>query len=229
MFLLCHLITGIIIGIVIARASRDRRAIPACAFGALLPDIVDKPLGHIILASSLGYGRVYCHTLLFLAIVTLIGAFLLWRYRNVLVLAAAAGIASHQVLDAMWREPVNWLYPFLGPFTHSGETRSFTELVMSELAEPTEWILLAAVLLFGLIVLYQRRRETKPVWFGPALAWALLVLGPVLLGTGALIAGCALLHQPCPLTGLHSVEDNLFCGLVIMFSGGAALYYRKTE
>jgi len=229
MFLLCHLITGIIVGIIIAGVFRDRRAIPACAFGALLPDIIDKPLGHIFLASSLGYGRIYSHTLLFLAIATLIGIVLFWRYRNVLALAAAAGIASHQILDAMWREPVNWLYPFFGPFTHGGEARSFTDLIMSELAEPTEWILLAAVLLFGLIVLYQGGHETIRARFGPALEQALLVLGLILLGIGAWIAGCAVLHQPCVLTGLNNAEDNFLCGLVITLSGVTALYCRKSE
>jgi len=41
------------------------------ALGSMLPDIIDKPLGHIFLASSLGYGRIYSHTLLFLTIATL--------------------------------------------------------------------------------------------------------------------------------------------------------------
>lgn len=229
MFLLAHLVAGIVIGIILARAFRDRRAIPACAFGALLPDIIDKPLGHIFLASSLGYGRIYSHTLLFLTIAALVGIVIFWRYRSILALAAAAGIASHQVLDTMWREPVNWLYPMFGPFTGGSGGRSFFDLVMSELAEPTEWILFAAVLLLGMALLYQERHGTVRARFAPLLEKALLVLGILLLAAGLWVAGCAFLHLSCPLTGLRSPEDHLICGFVIMLAGIAALSCRKPQ
>lgn len=228
MFLLCHLITGIVIGLIVAHVFHDRRAIPACAFGAILPDLVDKPLGHILLADSVGYGRIYLHTLLFLVAVTLIGIVVFRRYRNVLVLAAAAGIASHQVLDAMWREPTNWLYPFFGPFTHSGEARSFIDLVMSELTEPTEWLLLVAILLVGLALLYGRKWATKRDRFGPALDRTLIAISAVLLCAGAGVIGCALLHQPCLLTGLADQDDDILCGLVLILSGAAAWYCRRS-
>jgi membrane-bound metal-dependent hydrolase YbcI (DUF457 family) len=227
MFILSHLVAGIIVGIILARAFRDRRAIPAAAFGALLPDIIDKPLGHVFLA--MGYGRIYSHTLLFLLCAVLVGTIVYWRYRSVLALAAAAGIASHQVLDAMWREPTNWLYPFLGPFSYSGEGRSIVDLIMSELAEPTEWILFAAVILFGLAYLYGGRYEAIRARFAPLLDRAFLVLGLLLLAAGLWVAGSVFLHQPCMLTAMRSPEDHLICGLVIALAGVAAFSCRKPQ
>lgn len=227
MFILSHLVAGIVVGIILARAFRDRRAIPAAAFGALLPDLIDKPLGHVFLA--IGYGRIYSHTLLFLLAAVLVGAIVYWRYRSALALAAAAGIASHQVLDAMWREPTNWLYPFLGPFTFRGGGRSFVDLIMSELAEPTEWILFAAVVLFGLAYLYGGRYEALRARFAPLLDRAFLVLGLLLLAAGLWVAGSVFLHQPCMLTAMQSPDDHLICGLVIALAGVAALSCRKME
>ncbi|TAJ45303.1 metal-dependent hydrolase [Methanofollis fontis] len=222
MFLACHLIAGIVIGIIIARACGDRRAIPACALGALIPDIVDKPLGHIFLAESLGYGRIYLHTLLFLVIVLAIGALIFWRSRNVLVLAAGAGIASHQVLDAMWREPTNWYYPFLGPFSGSGDTTSFMDLVISEISAPSEWLLLVATAIFCLFLFYRG----ESIIGGRALERILPPLGILLILVGIWTAGAGVLDITAPLTGWESAEDNILCGAVIALSGCAALFFR---
>jgi len=41
--------------------------------GALLPDLVDKPLGRVIFSSTLANGRIIGHTLLFSLILLLIG------------------------------------------------------------------------------------------------------------------------------------------------------------
>jgi inner membrane protein len=82
--------------------------------GALLPDIIDKPLGGIILRNQLGSGRIYAHTLLFLVALFLTGI-MLYRLRSSLwMLVLAFGSFIHLILDSMWQMPRTLLWPFLG-------------------------------------------------------------------------------------------------------------------
>ncbi len=50
--------------------------VPYIVIGSLLPDIIDKPLGRIILAETIGSGRIFAHTLLFGALLGLAGYYL---------------------------------------------------------------------------------------------------------------------------------------------------------
>jgi hypothetical protein len=43
------------------------------AVGALLPDLIDKPIGRVIFASTIANGRIIGHTLLFSLLIFLIG------------------------------------------------------------------------------------------------------------------------------------------------------------
>ncbi len=86
--------------------------------GALLPDLIDKPLSLV-----LGFaGRNVAHTLLFT--LTLTFFFLVLRSRPTLrsrkalwvalLLAFAIGSGTHLLLDRMWALPEILLWPFLG-------------------------------------------------------------------------------------------------------------------
>lgn len=81
--------------------------------GALLPDIIDKPLGHIILQDYLSSGRTYAHTLLFFILITLAGLFLLKRTGRTWMLGLSIGTFIHLILDEMWRG--KWRETFLWP------------------------------------------------------------------------------------------------------------------
>lgn len=76
--------------------------------GALLPDLIDKPLGHILLPGN--NGRIIAHTLLFSALLLLIG--LAWKS----ALPLSLGVSMHQLLDSMYLSPESSLWPVLGPF-----------------------------------------------------------------------------------------------------------------
>ncbi|MEA1868811.1 MAG: metal-dependent hydrolase [Euryarchaeota archaeon] len=81
--------------------------------GALLPDIIDKPIGHIIFASSIGYGRLFGHTLLFVLLLAAIGFFLHGKNRdNALCLSFATFL--HLLEDRMWELPKVLFYPMYG-------------------------------------------------------------------------------------------------------------------
>ncbi len=86
------------------------------AIGAVLSDLIDKPIGRIIWADELQTGRVYGHTLLFFVVV-LTGVMVLTgrgtpqRRRWV---AVAVGVMFHLLLDAMWVTPETLFWPLFG-------------------------------------------------------------------------------------------------------------------
>lgn len=80
------------------------------SIGSMLPDILDKPLGHIFLPEVFGCGRSFAHTLLFF--VLLVAAALLSKRRELVLLAAAS--SAHLALDGMWEMPQVLFWPFYG-------------------------------------------------------------------------------------------------------------------
>lgn len=219
MFLLCHLAAGIVLGLFLAWLFRDLRAVPVCAFGALVPDLIDKPLGHIILADTLQYGRIYTHGLLVLSLVTLVALLIYWRYRNSLGIALAAGIGSHQVLDAMWREPANWLYPFLGPFSTGGDPTTIQDLIMAELSEPSEWIFLLFIIIFGLLFLNKSWRDTFFTRSSQVVEKLAVPVGIVLIIFGGFLILSGLFPISSAVTHLQAPADIALCGMIIVAAG----------
>jgi len=82
--------------------------------GSLLPDIIDKPVGQLLLRNTLDNGRIFSHTLLFLLIITLIGIYLYRARRRNWLLVLSAGTLSHLILDEMWRTPETLFWPLFG-------------------------------------------------------------------------------------------------------------------
>lgn len=85
------------------------------ALGALLPNLVDKPLGTIAFADDFGADRIYGHTLAFstlIMIVTLLGT-RRGRVRRQWM-ALAIGAMLHLVLDGMWASGAVLFWPLLG-------------------------------------------------------------------------------------------------------------------
>jgi inner membrane protein len=70
--------------------------------GSLLPDIIDKPLGHILLREYLSSGRIYAHTLLFVILITLGGFLIRYRTGKTWLLVLSLGTFIHLILDEMW-------------------------------------------------------------------------------------------------------------------------------
>ena len=193
MYLLAHAMVGLLIGVVLAAIAGDRRVLAFAVLGAVLPDLIDKPLGHIVLAGTLGYGRIYFHGLTVLFLVVVAGL-ILYRYRRRIDLfAVAAGMASHQFFDGMWRHPVEWFWPFLGPLQHHGYPEDyFWESVLRELAQPSEWLFF--ILIAGLFAyIYRRELATALTWLtNPSFRLALVAaLGLTVLA--ALAVGWRLL------------------------------------
>jgi len=81
---------------------------------SLLPDIIDKPLGHIFFREALSNGRTIGHTLFFLILITLAGLFLYRRGKKTWLLVLSFGTLTHLVLDQMWKIHETLLWPFFG-------------------------------------------------------------------------------------------------------------------
>jgi len=80
----------------------------------LLPDIIDKPIGQVLFRETFNNGRIFCHTLLFLVLVTVAGLFFYRRKGKTWLLAFSFGTLTHLVFDQIWRSPRTLLWPLLG-------------------------------------------------------------------------------------------------------------------
>jgi membrane-bound metal-dependent hydrolase YbcI (DUF457 family) len=162
MFIACHLLLGLILGLALARHLGDRRIIGFAALGAVLPDLIDKPVGHILLAESLDSGRIFAHGLLFLVLVLAAGVVLKQRHQSFALLAVAAGALSHQALDTMWTTPVTWFFPLLGPYQPYDYTDYFGNAILAEASSLSEWIFLAASAGIALTACWKPRPDLLP-------------------------------------------------------------------
>ncbi len=92
----------------------DRIDIRLLLIGSLLPDIIDKPIGRFLFRETYNNGSIFCHTLLFLIVITA-GGLYLYRYRNkTWLLALSFGTFIHLILDGMWLAPQTLLWPLYG-------------------------------------------------------------------------------------------------------------------
>ena len=130
--------------------------------GSLLPDIIDKPVGQVFFRETLSNGRIFCHTLLFLIIITLAGSYL-YRYRSkIWLLVLSFGTFMHLVCDQMWRSPRTLLWPVYGlAFERADLTDWMSNMLYALLTYPEVYIpeLVGAVIIIWFTVELVRRRK----------------------------------------------------------------------
>jgi len=113
--------TGITLGVTLALGSHPSRIsdflkrldLRVLLVGSLLPDIIDKPLGHFFFRETLNNGRIFGHTLVFLLILGIAG-YLLYRRGHLWLLTLALGTFWHLIFDLMWLDPRTLLWPLFG-------------------------------------------------------------------------------------------------------------------
>jgi membrane-bound metal-dependent hydrolase YbcI (DUF457 family) len=130
--------------------------------GALLPDIIDKPLGQLILRDSISNGRIFAHTLLFFIIIALAGLYLYSRRRQRWLLVIAFGILMHLILDAMWETPRTILWPLYGlAFPREDLGDWVSETLLALVKNPAVYIpeLIGAVILVWFAIFLLRRKK----------------------------------------------------------------------
>jgi len=138
--------------------------------GALLPDIIDKPVGQFFFRETLNNGRIFCHTLLFLIIITLAGLYLYrWRSRTWL-LVLSFGTFMHLILDEMWRSPPTLLWPVLGlAFERADLTNWMHDMLHALLTSPQVYVpelVGAAIVIWFAVELVLKRKVFAFIKYG---------------------------------------------------------------
>jgi membrane-bound metal-dependent hydrolase YbcI (DUF457 family) len=82
--------------------------------GALLPDLIDKPLGRVIFASTIANGRIIGHTLLFALLIFLMGLYLYEKRGDIKIISLATSSFFHLLEDQMWKTPITLFWPLFG-------------------------------------------------------------------------------------------------------------------
>ena len=84
------------------------------AIGALLPDLIDKPLGMVIFASTITTGRMIGHTLLLSFLLFSVGLYLYEKRRDIRVMSLSTGSLFHLIEDQLWKSPQILFWPLQG-------------------------------------------------------------------------------------------------------------------
>lgn len=149
MYIFAHLFSGILLGLGVHHRTSDRRAFPLCIAGALLPDLLDKPL-MLLVPGIFGSTRTLGHSLLFVTALVL-AAILLWdRYRALHGIVFALSVLFHQLTDLMWTLPVTWFFPIHGMFPFTTVSGNAWLFLVLELTNPAEWVFALAA---GILVI----------------------------------------------------------------------------
>lgn len=218
MLLACHLFIGALIGFAIYRWKGETLAIPVAMIAALLPDLLDKPLGHLLLQDSLDNGRIFAHSLMFLGIVACLSTTAAWKRHRPLAIALMAGVISHILLDGMWDDPTTLFWPLLGPFVQGHYPDYFGNAIVTELTAPSEYAFLLGVGVIIAAVWSDRMGPRLSRLGGALLAHRRMVYGLILIVAvvQVIIALVALLDDP-----LEAQNEVVLAGALLL--GGAAL------
>ena len=130
--------------------------------GSLLPDIIDKPLGHLFFRNTLSNGRTFAHTLLFLILFTLAGVYLYKRNGRTGLLAISFGIFTHLIFDKMWLNTRTLFWPLYGfSFARGDISDWIPNLFKALLTDPQVYIpeLVGAVILTWFLLTLARRHK----------------------------------------------------------------------
>lgn len=133
------------------------------ALGAILPDLIDKPLGTMLLPAVFnGSSQVIGHTLLFSLV--LMSVVLLTTRRGRVRrrwMALAIGSLIHLLLDAMWTVQETFLWPAFGWEFPPGISEYWSGLLERLFSDP--WRIVQELVGLGyLIYLYRRAQLNDP-------------------------------------------------------------------
>lgn len=77
---------------------------------SMIPDLIDKTVGHVMLAPVLNNGRIFGHTFLFLIVSTLVCIGLFKKYFWIYSIP----IYAHHLLDTIFLTPKTFFWPLFG-------------------------------------------------------------------------------------------------------------------
>lgn len=129
------------------------------AFGALLPDFIDKPLGRIILAESIGSGRIFAHTLIFAILLGLAAYYMFHKMGWIVPFIVAGASFCHILEDQIWNSPTVFLWPLLGwefpKDTISGSFIQYLIIILTRSYDPAySGVFIPEIIGLGIILLF---------------------------------------------------------------------------
>ena len=207
MFIFAHVFAGALLGLVFWHLTNDRRAIPVCIAGSILPDLIDKSLG-LLFPSLLSSGRTVFHSLGLVVFILLFTLIFVRSDLRLLGVGFACAILLHQVFDEMWTLPANWFYPLLGPFQGSMIPNYILTYFWLEITNPREWLFMV-----GSVVILVKSYLRMTVIPLPSLsdrmksgAYTFFVV--VLAGTGLYLVAAGLTSPANTFTQPFSTQVN---------------------
>lgn len=131
--------------------------------GAVLPDLIDKPIGSILFVDHYMTGRIYGHTLLF-AVAVLVAVMVVTRRgtdSRKRWMALPIGVFLHLILDMPLEAKTLW-WPVLGSEFPAFARGAFVDLVAYLARSP--WVVMQELLgLAYLVVLARKLRLGEPI------------------------------------------------------------------
>lgn len=110
------------------------------ALGAILPDVIDIPIGTVLFADQLGSGEVYSHTLLAPTVFATVVLLATRRGRRRRAwMALVVGWFLHLLLDGMWTSTEAFLWPFFGLDFPPGPSPYWSGLSERAFSDPWRW------------------------------------------------------------------------------------------
>ncbi|HSJ26802.1 MAG TPA: metal-dependent hydrolase [Acidimicrobiia bacterium] len=110
------------------------------ALGALLPDLIDLPLGTVVFAGTVSTGQAWAHSLLAPSVVTVAILLATRRGRRRRAwMALAVGMFFHLLLDGMWTQTEVFLWPFFGSIPQ-GPAPYWAGAWERAMSDPWRWV-----------------------------------------------------------------------------------------
>ena len=109
--------------------------------GALLPDLIDMPIGPLVLADVYSTGELWFHSLLAASIyMALVLIFTRRGRRRRAFMAVGVGWLFHLLLDGMWANPEVFFWPFFGWEIPMGEAPYWPLAWERAMSDPWRWV-----------------------------------------------------------------------------------------
>ena len=143
----------------------NRLDIRLLLIGSLLPDIIDKPLGQFFFRETFNNGRIFCHTLLFLILITLAGYYLYRNRRKAWLLVLSFGTFIHLIQDQMWLAHETLLWPIYGLAFEKIDLTRWTQNILYVLrTDPGTYVpeIVGAMILVAFVAMLVRRKRVYP-------------------------------------------------------------------
>ena len=225
MFIFAHVFAGALVGLVFWHLTKDRRALPVCIVGSIIPDLIDKSLG-LLFPSVLGGGRTVFHSISIVFIILIVALLVVRSNLRLMGLGLACAILLHQVFDEMWTLPANWFYPLLGPFQGWMIPDYILTYFWFEITNPTEWLFMV-----GTVVILVKSYQCMTVISLPYLSdrmksGAYMSVVIVFGGTGLYLVAAGLMSPSDTfIIPYNNQINNLMAGLLTLT--GAVLMSRE--